>query len=293
MDWQARLNRALDYIEGNLEGEVGWAEAAAEANCSTYHFLRMFEVVTGVGPGEYLRRRRLSRAAQELAAGDARIIDIALRWGYDSPEAFGKAFKREFGLSPSEARSPGATLKTWPRLSVTIVLKGNEAMEFRIENREALSLTGMPLKVKMAEGEGNPSIGLFWGRAMSEGWFKALESRIVPGSKLGVMGVCVVDPDPKSEEFTYLIAIETPRDRNGLPAACVEVRAPAASWAVFPCRGPVPASIQTTAKKIFGEWLPGSGYEVTGAPELEVYSEGDVQSPDYYCEYWVPVRKAG
>ena len=85
MEWQARLNRAFDYIEAHLEGELRWEEAAAEAFCSTFHFLRMFEVVAGVGPGEYVRRRRLSRAAQELALGGPRVIDVALRSGYESP----------------------------------------------------------------------------------------------------------------------------------------------------------------------------------------------------------------
>ena len=221
MEWQARLNRAFDYIEAHLEGELRWEEAAAEALCSTFHFLRMFEVVAGVGPGEYVRSRRLSRAAQELTLGRPRVIDVALRSGYESPEAFGKAFKREFGISPSEAREPGATLKTWPRLVFSIVLKGSEAMEYRIENREGFRMVGLPLKVKMAGAAGVPEdkglIGRFWEKAMKDGSFATLLRLMPRASKLGVMGACVPEADPKSCDFTYLIAIEAPAEKAGLP----------------------------------------------------------------------------
>jgi AraC family transcriptional regulator len=292
MDWQTRINRAIDYIEARLEGEVSWAAAAAEANCSTFHFLRMFEVVAGIGPGEYLRRRRLTRAALELAAGEARIIDVALRWGYDSPEAFGKAFRREFGMSPSEARRPGTRLKTWPRLSVSLVLKGSEAMEYRIENKEAFGITGLAIRVSGANGENLVEIPKFWQRANSGGQVAALAKAMPKASRLEVMGVCATD-DPASETITYLIAIETPADRSGLPEGCVDLGVPASTWAVFPSRGPMPAAIQEVWRRIMTEWLPGSGYEHAEGPDLEVYPEGDTMSAGYYCEVWMPVRKTG
>jgi len=296
MEWQARLNRAFDYIEAHLEGELRWEEAAAEALCSTFHFLRMFEVVAGVGPGEYVRSRRLSRAAQELTLGRPRVIDVALRSGYESPEAFGKAFKREFGISPSEAREPGATLKTWPRLVFSIVLKGSEAMEYRIENREGFRMVGLPLKVKMAGAAGVPEdkglIGRFWEKAMKDGSFATLLRLMPRASKLGVMGACVPEADPKSCDFTYLIAIEAPADKAGLPAGCVEVAVPASTWAIFPCLGPAGPAIQGTWPRIMGEWFPSAGYERLEAPDLEVYLSEDASKADSRSEIWVPVRKA-
>src|SRR5215471_13817775 len=104
--------------------------AAALANCSLFHFMRMFEVVCGVTPGEYIRRRRLSCAALDLAATDTRVIDVAMRYGYDTPESFAKAFKRLFGLTPSEAREPGAALSLYPRLHISVVLHGGLAMQY-------------------------------------------------------------------------------------------------------------------------------------------------------------------
>lgn len=112
MDWQERMNRAIGWIERHLSEEIVWDDAAREANCSLFHFLRMFEVITGITAGDYVRRRRLSLAAMELAAGDAKIIDVALRYGYDSPDAFARAFRKLFGCTPTEARQPGARLRS-------------------------------------------------------------------------------------------------------------------------------------------------------------------------------------
>ena len=292
MNWEQRLNAALDYIEEHLEDEMDWERAAAEANCSTFHFLRMFEVVSGVSAGEYVRRRRLSLAALELARSDIKVIDLAIRLGYDSPDSFTKAFKRELGMTPSGAREPGVRLKTWPRLSFSIVLKGNAPMNFRIENRETIKMTGLPLRTPTDDGKNFAAIPAFWESRMKDGSFAALEKCIPPASKLGVMGVCAGDWDNKTHQFTYLIAIETPADRSQLPQGCIEVTAKAGTWAIFESRGPLPDALQATIKRVYGEWFPTSGYEHTGGPELEVYSPEDGSSPDYYCELWVPVRKA-
>lgn len=291
MDWQQRMNAALDYIEEHLEDEVRWESAAAEANCSTFHFLRMFDVVAGISAGEYVRRRRLSLAALELTTREVKVIDLAIRLGYDSPDAFARAFKREFGITPSEAREPGVRLKTWPRFSFSIVLKGDAPMNFRIENHEAIKMTGLPLRATTEGDKSFETIPAFWDRIMKDKSFEQLQMSIPGGSRLGVMGVSAGDWDPKTHEFTYLIAIESPVDRSRLPAGCVDMTAKAGTWAIFESRGPLPKSIQNTIKRIYGDWFPTSGYEHAGGPELEVYSMGDTGSADYYCEVWIPVKK--
>jgi len=291
VDWQERMNAALEYIENNLEGEIEWHKAAAEANCSTFHFLRMFEVIAGVCPGEYVRRRRLSLAALSLAAGETKVIDAALAAGYDSPDAFGRAFKREFGLSPSEARRPGVSLKTWPRLVFSVFLKGDTPMDFRIEQHEAMSFTGVALRTRQTNGINTREIPAFWQKANADGTAERIYDARPARSKMGLMGICVDDYNDKTQEFTYLIGIETPADKSQLPAGCVDVKAPAGTWAVFPSRGPMPGAIQEVWRRIFHEWFPASGYEHGPGPELEVYGEGDPQSPDYYSEVWIPVKK--
>jgi AraC family transcriptional regulator len=296
VDWQERMNTALDYIEEHLEEEMDWERAAAEANCSTRHFLRMFEAIAGLGPGEYVRRRRLSRAALELARGGVKVIDLALRLGYETPDAFGRAFKRELGLTPSEARRPGAVLKTWPRFSFSVVLKGDKPMDFRIEHKEAFTLTGLPLATTTDGKKAYAEIPAFWKECGNNGGIerlcRAMPSGCPAGSGLGLIGVSADDLDPATGNFTYLISIETPDDRSRLPSGCVDVKAPAGAWAIFTARGPLPKAFQEMNDRVWGEWFPESGYERAEGPNLEIYPEGDACAADYRCELWIPVKKA-
>jgi AraC family transcriptional regulator len=292
MTWQERMNAALDYIEDRLDGEIAWDDAAACASCSTFHFLRMFEVVAGISAGEYARRRRLSLAALDLAAGHVKVIDLAVRLGYDSPDAFARAFKREFGITPTEAREPGVRLRTWPRFSFSIVLKGTTPMNYRIESLEAIKLTGLPLQTTVHDGRQLAEIPAFWDKVMADGAFGKLLNSMPAGSRVGVAGVSA-DMNQDTEQFTYLIAIETPADRSGLPEGCVDRTTKAGTWAIFESRGPLPKGIQDTIMRIYSEWFPTSGFEHTGGPELEVYPQGDTAAADYYCEVWIPVKKVG
>jgi len=292
MDWQERMNAALEYIEGHLEEDVDWRRAAAEANCSTRHFLRMFEAIAGQGPGEYVRRRRLSRAAFELSRGAVKVIDLALRLGYETPDAFGRAFKRELGLTPSEARQPGAVLKTWPRFSFSVVLKGDKPMDFRIEHKEAFTLTGLPLATSSAGRKAYADIPAFWRKCGENKSIERLCRAMPEGSTFGVVGVSADDWDHDSGNFTYLIGIETPADGALLPPGCIEVKAPATAWAIFTAYGPLPEAFQKMNDRVWGEWFPESGYERAEGPNLEIYPEGDTGAADYRCALWIPVKKA-
>ncbi len=290
MDWQERMNRAISWIDAHLIEEVEWEDAAREAACSLFHFLRMFEVITGLTAGDYVRRRRLSRAALELASGDARIIDLALRYGYDSPDAFTKAFRKLFGSTPSEARRPGVRLRSYPPITFSITLTGAHAMDYRIETKPAFSLTGMTIRTTTRDGQAFQEIPALWQRCLHDGSFDTLRALIPPGSTIGVAGVSA-EFDMATHEFSYAIAIETPADRAALPHGCRDIAVPPATWGVFEARGPLPSSIQGVMHRIFGEWFPTSGWEHADAPELEIYSPGDNQAPAYYCEVWIPLRK--
>jgi AraC family transcriptional regulator len=291
MDWQDRMNRAIAWIEANLTEEIIWDSVAREAACSTFHFLRMFEVITGLTPGEYVRRRRLSRAAMDLAAGDTKVIDLALRYGYDSPDAFARAFRKLFGCTPSEARQPGARLRSYPPITFSITIRGDEAMNYRIETKPSFSLTGLPLRTTTRDGANSHEITAFWDRCFQDGSFASLASLVPVGSAIGVAGA-IAEFDAKGEDFTYLIAVETPADRAELPDGIRDLAVPAAIWAVFESRGPIPDAIQQTFKRIFGEWFPSSSWEHAEGPELEIYPPGDTHDPNYYSEVWIPVKKA-
>jgi AraC family transcriptional regulator len=290
MEWQERMNRALAWIERHLTEEIEWDEAAREAHCSLFHFLRMFEVITGLTAGEYVRRRRLSLAALELAAGEARVIDVALRYGYDSPDAFAKAFRKMFGCTPTEARRPGVRLRSYPPITFSITLTGGHAMDYRIETKPAFQLTGVPLRTTTKDGQSFREIPALWQRCSTDGTIARLAALVPPGSAIGVAGVCA-EFDMPSGAFTYFIAVETPADRAALPAGCRDIPVPAATWGIFEARGPLPASIQEVTRRIFGEWFPSSGWEHAEGPELEIYSPGDPQAADYYSEVWIPLQK--
>lgn len=296
MDWQQRLNRALTYIEDHLESSLSLDEAAQQANSSSFAFFRMFEVITGLSPGEYVRRRRLSLAALELVRDDAKIIDVALRFGYESPESFTKAFRRLFSLSPSEAKKPGVTLATYPPMRFTVVLQGVHAMNFRIEQTSALELTGLATEVTHKDGMNYKIIPDFWDAHAKNG---NLDRLCAWASPLGSFGICV-DFQPQGESFTYLIAIERPgkghkpKTEIALPSGMKQITIPPSVMGKFEVRGPLPQSIQETWKRIWGEWFPTSGYEHAGTAELEVYpscSTVPPHSPDYRCEIWIPLRK--
>ncbi len=137
MEWSDRMNAAVDYIEENLAGEIDFDEAANRALCSTYHFQRMFFAVNGVTPSEYARRRRLTLAARELSSGNTKVIDIAMKYGYDSPNAFTRAFRNMHGVTPQAAREPGVTLTAYPRISFHIELKGGTDMDYKIIEKPA------------------------------------------------------------------------------------------------------------------------------------------------------------
>jgi AraC family transcriptional regulator len=291
MDWQDRMNRAIAWIELHLTDEIDWEDAAREAHCSLFHFLRMFEVITGLTAGEYVRRRRLSLAAMELATGDARIIDVGLRYGYDSPDAFAKAFRKLFGCTPSEARRPGVRLRSYPPITFSITLKGAHAMEYRIETKRAFQLTGIPLRTTWKDGQNLREIPALWDQCAADGTLATLQALIPPGNDIHMAGVCA-EFDLQNEEHSYFVAIETPGDRAALPEGCRDVQVPAASWGIFESRGPMPGAIQGLMQRIFGEWFPSSGWEHADGPELEIYPPGDVRSADYYCEIWIPVRKS-
>jgi AraC family transcriptional regulator len=292
MDWQSRMTRAIEYLERNLYGAADLEAAAREANCSAFHFYRMFEMVAGVGVAEYLRRRRLSEAALSLSGGgEDRVIDLALRFGYESPDSFARAFRREFGCLPTDARRAGARLHSYPRLSFSIVLKGDKAMEYRIEEGPAIALAGIGRRFQSKDGSNFVGVPAFWDEIMKDGRWEALLAK-ADRARLGVCAVCR-DFDMASGEFTYSIAVDAPASMAGMPEGSERFSVPATTWGKFTSRGPLRPNFQETIKRIFGEWMPASDWEHAGTAEIELYPDAGVppDSPDYWCEYWVPLRK--
>lgn len=291
MDWIAGIQRAIDYVEEHITEPIDYEEVAKRAYSSSFHFQRVFSILCGFTLGEYIRCRRLSLAGSRLLHSDDKIIDIALRYGYDTPESFSRAFTRFHGIAPSQARNSHAVLKSFSRLSVKLILNGGSTMHYRIETKDAFQLIGRKKKVSGNEELTAAEISDFWRQCSTDGTIEAL-CRYAPEDN--IFGDCIVGAsfgkDAADEAFPY--AIGTPY--NGLPVteeAFTLEEIPAHTYAVFPCVGKMPEAFQTLYRQIYSEFFPSSEYQPCGGTDFEAYPSADVSSPDYRCEIWVAVEK--
>ncbi|HCU08769.1 MAG TPA: AraC family transcriptional regulator [Clostridiales bacterium] len=284
MDWLNRMNQAVDYIEDNLSEEISFGHAARIACCSVFHFQRMFAYIAGVPLSEYIRRRRMTAAAFELQTTDEKIIDLALKYGYDSPTAFNRAFRSIHGVSPSAARREGAALAAFPRISFTISIKGEEQMNYKIVTKEAFRIVGTKIHLDMKMEECFEKVPQFWQKTIQSGIVPQILS-LLDQSPLGLLGVSTC---MDGEALDYYIAVSSGKE---VPDNMEDYLVPAGTWAIFECIGAMPGAIQELQKRIVTEWLPTSGYEYSNGPDIEVYFEGDQKSPAYRSEVWLPIVK--
>lgn len=242
----------------------------------------MFAYLAGVPLGEYIRRRRMTLAAAELQTGDTKVIDLAVKYGYDSPTAFNRAFQGVHGIAPSAAREKGVALQAFLPISFKIMVKGAAQMEYRIEQKEAFRIVGLSAPLKENLEENFQVVPQLWAKAAQEGVVPKLAAMMDTPIK-GILGIsaCV------GKSWYYYIAAA-----SNLPLAdtgFVEYTVPACTWAIFPGTGSMPDSIQTLEQRIVTEWLPTSGYEYADAPDVELYLTPDPQNATF--EVWVPVVK--
>ncbi|MFC5650641.1 effector binding domain-containing protein [Paenibacillus solisilvae] len=285
MDWFIRMKNALDLMETKMEEQLDIGEIAKAAYSSPFHFQRMFHMLTGMTVAEYNRKRKLTLAAQELAMTSLRVVDVALKYGYDSPESFTKAFRKIHGVTPSEARNPEVSLKAFPRISFQLSLKGDQDMDYKIVEKDAFTVAGKSIQVSTKEGENHRQIPAFWNQSHADGTIQKLAAI---GGDEDILGICL-EMDHSKEQFTYLIAVKAHSESSGDGFGLTNI--PASTWAVFPSIGPMPGAIQNVWQRIFQEWFPATGYEHSNGPDLEIYPPGDTAAEDYRCEVWVPIMK--
>lgn len=282
MEWLDKLNEALQYIEGNLDGEIKYEKAANIACCTTYHFQRMFSYIAGTPLSEYIRNRRLTKAALDLQNGE-KVIDVSIRYGYESPTAFNRAFQKIHNVSPSVAQKEGTFLKAYPPISFKITIKGVEEMEYRIVKKEEMRIVGAKALLEKNVEENFNTVPMLWQEVAQSGKIMEIASLMGPDSK-GVLGVsaCMDYLD----KWEYYIAVETDKET---PKGLEEYTIPACTWAVFPGEGQMPTAIQDIEKRAITEWLPTSGYEYADAPDIELYLNQDPMNSKF--EVWIPIRK--
>ncbi|WP_270179755.1 AraC family transcriptional regulator [Alkalihalobacillus sp. CinArs1] len=280
------MQKAIDFMEDHLLEEITVRDIAAAAYLSPFHFQRAFTILTGTTLAEYLRRRRLTLVAQELKSSDVKIIDLAYKYGYDTPESFSKAFRKQHGVSPSEARKVTGKITAYNRLVIQVSLKGAEPMQYDIVEKDAFQVVGMKKDMSCVNGENLTLIPKMWEEVNSDGTDQSLLKKN-DGHVKGMLGICVSKNDQKSEQMEYWIAVA----HEGNSAENMEtLHIPKSRWAIFSVHGAMPHAMQNAWKKIYSEWFPSNGYENAGGPELEVYAEGNPNSEDYYSEIWIPVK---
>ena len=284
MEWLQRLNESIRYLEENLAGEIDYEQAAKIACCSTFHYQRMFSYIAGIPLSEYIRRRRMTAAAFDLQSGGMKVIDAALKYGYESPTAFNRAFQGVHGVSPSMAREEGIRLKAFARISFTISIKGEAEMNYRIEKRDAFTIVGVREHFDMSLEESFANVPKFWQETVQSGAVPGIIAAM-DREPYGLLGVSTC---MNGRDFDYYIAVASSRPA---PAGMASYEVPACTWAIFDCVGAMPQALQDLQKRIVTEWLPASGYEYADAPDIEVYPEGDQWSEDYKCQAWLPITK--
>jgi len=279
MNLLAIFEKSILYIEDNLCEKISVRDVADHVYVSNYYFQRTFSIFSGMSVGEYIRSRRLSCAAEELLRADRKIIDLAFKYGYETPESFARAFKRFHGVSPKDVRTCPYRVKLFPKLEIVVSIEGGKTMECKIEKREAFKIVIVVKKFK----EGSTSVEevpLFWGDYMKKGYHKDVPP---------MLGVCLPTTDKGKKEFEYGIG-SVEECVTAIPKGFVTHEVPACTWAQFRCKGPMPQTIQKLWKQIYTEWLPNSKYEVISGYDFECYDEGDIHSPDYGSGIWIPVR---
>lgn len=291
MEWIKGIQRAIDYIEARLTEEIDYDTAAKEACSSSFHFQRVFSIMCGFTLGDYIRARRLSMAADDLIHSDAKVIDIAMKYGYDTPESFTRAFTRFHGITPTEARR-GGTVKSFSRLSVKLILTGGNTMDYRIEKMDSLKVICKREQIKKPVSvTATPDISQFWRRCNEDGTTNRICRYFPENPRLGgLLGICF-SLDIDNSSFPYGIGVEY----DGRPVKDPDleiVDIPAYTYAVFTCKGVMPEAFVQTYKQIVSEFFPQSDhYEYAGGVELEVYPSDKTDDPDYTCEIWIAVNE--
>ncbi len=282
MEWIERLNDAVGYIEEHLTEEIDYERLGKIACCSSYHFQRMFTYMAGVPLSEYIRRRRMSLAAVDLQSTGIKIIDVAGKYGYNSPTAFNRAFQSVHGIAPSAVKNEGVSVKSFPPVSFKLIVKGVEEMNYRIETKAAFRIVGVSVPLEKDIEKNFAVIPRKWQEIVMNGTLRKLTG-LMDTQPMGVLGVSTCND---TEPWRYYIAVSSSQTDKDLEECTV----PAATWAVFPGAG-TNQSIQELERRIVTEWLPTSGYEYGNAPDVEVYLNPDPQNAQY--EVWIPVvRKA-
>lgn len=289
MDSLKNMNAAMQYIENNLTDEIDFKEVAKIAYCSEYHFKRMFSFLAGISLSEYIRCRRLTLAAFELKDSDAKVIDVAIKYGYNSPDSFARAFQNLHGITPSEARKSSHSLKAYSPMTFQLSIQGGNEMNYRIEEKEQFQIIGITKRVPIVFNGVNEEIASMW-KSLNPDSIQTLKSlsNIEPN---GIISASTNFSEGRIEEkgeLDHYIGVATTKD---CPEQFKQLEVAASTWAIFEAVGPFPETLQNVWGRIYSEWFPSSNYELAEGPEILWNEQKDISSPNFKSEIWIPVLK--
>ncbi|WP_129730408.1 AraC family transcriptional regulator [Ectobacillus funiculus] len=289
MDLLQNMNNAMKFIEENLTNDIDFKEVARLACCSEYHFKRMFSFLAGITLSEYIRRRRLTLAAFELRNRQVKVIDVAVKYTYNSPDSFTRAFQNLHGITPSEARNNGSSLKAYPPMTFQLSIQGGDEMNYRIEEKAAFRIVGIYKRVPILFKGINPEIASMW-KSLDENTIYELK-KLSNTEPMGLLSASTNFSEGRMEEkgeLDHYIGVATTKE---CPNHLTSLEVAASTWAVFEVAGPFPDTLQNVWGRIYSEWFPSSNYEQTKGPEILWNENKDTTSPTFKSEIWIPVLK--
>ncbi|MDM5236496.1 AraC family transcriptional regulator [Bacillus cereus] len=289
MDSLKNMNAAMQYIEDNLTDEIDFKEVARLALCSEYHFKRMFSFLAGISLSDYIRCRRLTLAAFELKNSNVKVIDVAIKYGYNSPDSFSRAFQNLHGITPSEARNSNHSLKAYSPMTFQLSIQGGNEMNYRIEEKEPFRIIGIQKRVPIVFNGVNEEIASMW-KSLNPESIQTLKmlSNVEP---TGIISASTNFSEGRMEEkgeLDHYIGVATTKD---CPEQFKQLEVAASTWAIFEAIGPFPDALQNVWGRIYSEWFPSSNYELAEGPEILWNESKEVSSPNFRNEIWVPVLK--
>lgn len=285
------LRQAIDYMEEHLTDTLEIEDIAQAALSSRYHFQRMFHVLTGFTVTEYIRNRRLTLAAEDLAGTDCRVIDAALKYGYESPEAFAKAFQRLHGVTPSAAKKRDVKLKAFSRISFHIEIKGECELNYRLVEELESTVIGKSIVIYADPFKEIPPFG-------DQIWNDGTHDRIneIVGRRFRNLLYGYLYDFQEDGTKRYMMGFDLPAGVEAPPEFDL-LHVPARTYAVFESRETLteePDSgleIQNVWRRIYSEWFPSTNFEQVEGPCIEKYYWVNEQMTESICEVWIPVRR--
>jgi len=281
-----RLNQALGYIERGLDQQVDVVEVARVAATSEYHLRRMFSALAGMPLSEYIRRRRLTLAGAEVLAGRETLLEIAVRYGYSSGEAFARAFRAMHGIGPGEARRTGAALNSQSRMAFRLTIEGTNSVRYRVVSKADFTVVGLKTRVPLVYAGLNQAIMDFV-RGIDPQTLERLE-KLSDQEPHGIVAVCD-DLDPSRAEGTELDYHHGVITSAAAPEGTTTLAVPAGTWAVFTTSGPAPQAIQELWRDVFTEWFPSNPYRTRTGPEI-LRTRLSPEKSEADAELWLPVE---